>query len=516
MNTENKKDDLLEKILQEANEPKSAGSEKDELIGDHEAGLDLKNEENDQGPEPNEIEKDSGKETEPSKEAERKEPGAQTEQAGVEVAIEVAIKTLRNLSRRKEERGQKKEQQQGLLYKFGFKKKDSMINEEYDEAVNDYERILEHVQSLTGKNEKQIEEEYLNKDIESIEKNLEDAEKKTENEKQNLSKERKSLSEKFSSLMKDKRTRLLIQAAIAGGLIAFPVAGVTLGVAGLGMGQFFLGHAILVGEIPALAGGLTTTAMGVAGGALISRLMRKARELTQDGGQQEEEQENPPETEEESPAPVITDQGEETRDIPRSSEIDWGAWATEEPPERGTINPTEGSGETEESEEDMKKAIIDSVKGGVISVNVTSLDNKGPNAFVLSQKSKEKLAAYRKLAEELGYTIGRFGEYDGWLGCVYANINPIAENRENEPVAEEAKEIKNKIVKLIEKFKEDDDQISRTGAPIFLDKLWQIKHGSTEGMYISNIDDKKMNNLVRQFSDGEISVNELYKSIFKL
>jgi hypothetical protein len=68
----------------------------------------------------------------------------------------------------------------------------------------------------------------------------------------------------------------------------------------------------------------------------------------------------------------------------------------------------------------MKDILNGSFKTGVISIFAGA--EKHENGFELEQESKEKLSAYRILAEELGYIIGPY-KYNEKSGNVQATIN---------------------------------------------------------------------------------------------
>jgi hypothetical protein len=288
---------------------KREDDEKDELIFDRHAGIDFnssgerhKEKDREDEPEkkedlpekefPEEAPKEKSEDHLDNSPQEEKIKKEETEKPVIsEKQIEEAVSNLSLLYEKRKEASVQKEKERETLRKLAVKKDwDSEIDKEY-RAVNDkYQKALENVMNLTGKSEEEIVNEYLEKEeavtspekLENIEKKLDEAEKSTEKREQEQSPEKKSLSEKIVAGLKDKRVQLLlIKAVIAGGIIAIPVGGAVAAAAGMGLGQA-LGIGTFITYSTAAEGaaiGVSNVALGVAGGALLSRLMRQAREL---------------------------------------------------------------------------------------------------------------------------------------------------------------------------------------------------------------------------------------------
>ncbi|MFZ3054750.1 MAG: hypothetical protein WA091_02100, partial [Minisyncoccales bacterium] len=219
-----------------------------------------------------------------------KEANEEKKEPTVSEKIKEAVDNLRSLSNRKDSLLAQKERQKELAKKMGIKgENDSQVEKELEEVDGEYQEALEIVKVLTGKSEEEIMEEYLDKKrevlentpeekVEKINEKIDKIEEVLKEKEQVLSPEKKSLSEKMFERIgiKDKRAQLLIKAALVGSMIALPVAGVAVGgIYGLGLGQFILGQ----GFLPAAFGDMMNLGVAAAGGGVMSKLLREAREL---------------------------------------------------------------------------------------------------------------------------------------------------------------------------------------------------------------------------------------------
>jgi hypothetical protein len=177
----------------------------------------------------------------------------------------------------------------GLVYKLGIKKKDPEVEKEYRLVYSDYDEKLGELEKLTGKSKEAIMREFSkgekenNKDVREVNERLDSYEKDLLKREQAQSKEKKDLFEKIG--IKDKRAKLLIMAAVAGGMVAFPVGGIAAGAFGLGLGQALgIGTWISYQTATGLVIGNATFAIGGigGGGALLHKIMKEARELGQE------------------------------------------------------------------------------------------------------------------------------------------------------------------------------------------------------------------------------------------
>ncbi|MFA5432379.1 MAG: hypothetical protein WC319_05835 [Candidatus Paceibacterota bacterium] len=217
-----------------------------------------------------------------------------SEETGIKIdnkdkLIEVAIKNFGVLSERKKVLLAEKKKWGGLVYKLGIKKKDPEVEKEYRLVYSDYDEKLGELEKLTGKSKEAIMREFSkgekenNKDVREVNERLDSYEKDLLKREQAQSKEKKDLFEKIG--IKDKRAKLLIMAAVAGGMVAFPVGGIAAGAFGLGLGQALgIGTWISYQTATGLVIGNATFAIGGigGGGALLHKIMKEARELGQE------------------------------------------------------------------------------------------------------------------------------------------------------------------------------------------------------------------------------------------
>jgi hypothetical protein len=202
--------------------------------------------------------------------------------------VEEAMKDLATLSERKKVLLAEKKKWDGLAYKLGIKKKDPQVKEEYDLVYYGCDAKIKELVRLTGKSKEAIIRDLSGKKEKSevakgVSEKLDGLEKDVRGKEQAQGKERKDLFEKIG--IKDRRVKLLIMAAVAGGMIAFPVGGIAAGAFGLGLGQALgVGTWITYHTAAGLVMGNATFAVGGigGGGALLHKIMKEARELGQE------------------------------------------------------------------------------------------------------------------------------------------------------------------------------------------------------------------------------------------
>ncbi len=208
-----------------------------------------------------------------------------------EAITERAIENLKALYENKNKLFAQNQKQKDLSYKLknvlGIKDGEPVTESEYKSVWNEYEAALKDVEFLTGKSDINILNEYLEsnegteKSVDSLNKKLDNIEGRLKEKEQEQGKEKKDLIESLTGI-KDKRVKLLIKAAIAGGMIAFPVGGIAAGALGLGLGEALIGYSVIHYSTAAgLAVGNAAFAVGgISGGSvLLSKIMKEAREL---------------------------------------------------------------------------------------------------------------------------------------------------------------------------------------------------------------------------------------------
>ncbi|HNY35887.1 MAG TPA: hypothetical protein PLD14_02155 [Candidatus Pacearchaeota archaeon] len=222
-----------------------------------------------------------------------------------EARTERAIENLKALFDNKNKLFAQKEKQKSLSYKlkalFGDKDGESVTADEYGSVYDEYGKSLGEVEALTGKSKDQIIKEYLsgkerNEDsVENVNKNLDDIEAGLEKTEEGQSKEKKDLIEKLTGI-KDERVKFAIKVAIAGGMIAFPVAGIAAGALGMGLGEALIGYSFIhYSTALGLAVGNTAFAVGGigGGGALLHKAIKDLEDaesrIPQDKNKEQEE-----------------------------------------------------------------------------------------------------------------------------------------------------------------------------------------------------------------------------------
>jgi hypothetical protein len=324
-----------DQYLKEKDNPKKEDDEKDELIRDYRSGLDLGNKESvPSAPKRTVIIKEEPIETEEKKEVESKQEVIKeevkvtseevkeekpenkeevveekpVEQSGKEVKeqleevlkspektetkeepkdkekeknpteaeVEKLAEELFNLNQRKNKLFAKMDEQRGLMYRLGIKKKDSQINEEYRTVYGEYEEVLGKISNLTGYSVKETEDHYFGgRESEEKQEKSPETERKAEGLKDYLYKKAKEVNEqiknleggkkgsfeKIKALMKDRKFQFIVGLAIVGVAIAAPPTGF------ISMITFGM-HA---GFLPAAYATKATALAGMAGGAFIMR-----------------------------------------------------------------------------------------------------------------------------------------------------------------------------------------------------------------------------------------------------
>lgn len=384
-----------------------------------------------------------------------------------------SIAALMRLAEEKDELLQKKKGQQGLLNgikrRLGIKKPEesAQIDEEYRDVYNKYQEALEKLSGLTGKSVDQIKEDYLNKkekegSVDAVNNKLDAAEKNLEAQEQLQKGEKISLYNKAADWAKrHPKTMLCVKAALVGGMIAIPVGGVVAASAGLGLGQVVF-H---MGILPAVWGDLAGVGMGVAGGGLLSKYLREAKELDEAESLQKENKENDspegsaenkkdnPQAAPDRETPALEkDKEEESASIKRPGgalvakpvEIDGVFYDSEHLPQeyvgdngkkeyRGGKKISEAEAysmmfwnenRSETAKEKMKKIIEDASKTGILSISVSKLKENKSGTFDLEQKDKEFISAYMILARDMGYSLQSFN-YDKDTQKIEAVITKI-------------------------------------------------------------------------------------------
>jgi len=386
-----------------------------------------------------------------------------------EARIERAIENLKSLFDNKNKLRDKFQNQRRLRNKiniFRDKEKESKVEEEYRSVFKEYEKALEEVMSLTGKSEDQVIREYLSgkenneESIENVNKNLDDAEGKLQKDIEGQSKEKKDVFERFTGI-KDKRVKLLLMAAVASGAIALPVAGIAAGALyGIGLGQAIgIGTWLVYPNAMGLAiGNSIFASSGIGSGSvLLSKIMKEARDLKGEktDSQKENKEVYPLEDSVKSEVEGIPSPEEISRiekliinrpagEKMRPLEINGIFYDPENPPklyqdEKGNkeyrggkeINRDDAysimfwNKERSKGLKDAMKGILeDASKQGYFSITVGELKKDKDGNYELGQENKEKLAAYRVLAREMGYDIGTY-EYKEKAWVVKATMTKI-------------------------------------------------------------------------------------------
>lgn len=201
---------------------------------------------------------------------------------------EEAINDLIVLVKKKESIAKEKKGQQGMLnktlIKLGLKEGKPEINKEYVSIHEEYQKAIADLVARTGKSPDEVKmmmkERERGESAKEVNKNLDNIEKGLEEKEGKLSGEKKDLIERFTGI-KDERLKLCIKFAIAGGIIALPVAGAAAAVFGLGLGEALVGFSIIKGPpVAILFSDLVFTAGAFyAGGGLLSDVRKKWGDL---------------------------------------------------------------------------------------------------------------------------------------------------------------------------------------------------------------------------------------------
>jgi hypothetical protein len=385
----NKEEDQVEESLIEQPGKTRAQISKDELdvmkventkqSSDHKVAYDqyLNNKEEDIVEKPLTKEEKEPQKTEKPEEPKKSEKTEEEKKAELEAkeekeaVTERAIENLKALFENKNKLYAQKQRQEKLSYRikniFNKKQDKSAVNSEYESVYREYEKTLEGVESLTGKSEDRVIREYLSgnenneKLVENINNNLDKAEDNLKKEEESQSKEKKDLIERLTGI-KDKRTKLLIKAVVAGGMIAFPVGGLAAGALGFGLGEALIGFSLIqYPSVAALAAGNATFAVGGIGGGsvLLSKIMKEARELVSKEGASKEENE-----EVQAEAPVVEAPKEDT-----SHEVLENETLDESEPEKTEIKEDEFSNIKNFKELYSRLDEIGSIKSGEASIS---------------------------------------------------------------------------------------------------------------------------------------------------
>jgi hypothetical protein len=332
--------------------------------------------------------------SEESKESKKSESEAEKEK---KAEIEKMVEDYRDLLLRVAKFEVQQQKRKDLSYKLknilGNKKEEAEIDKECDIARHECRQAQKKIAILTGKSEYEVFEDYSNFDknkgefVKNVNKNLDNAEDNLKKEEESQSKEKKDLIERHTGI-KDKRIKLLIKAVVAGGMIAFPVAGLAAGALGVGLGEALIGFSLIhYPSVAALAAGNAVFAVGGIGGGsvLLSKIMKEARELGPEEDTPKEENEEVASTE--IPADDKVEREEISVDVPPAPEVESPKEdSSHEVPERETSEESE-SEKTEIKEDEFSNIKnfkelysrldeIGSIKSGEVSISSEEIKHR--------------------------------------------------------------------------------------------------------------------------------------------
>jgi hypothetical protein len=147
------------------------------------------------------------------------------------------------------------EKQKGLAYKFGLKKTNPVLQEEFEKLSIQYKKVKAFFEEKGISTKDILMEKEEGGSFEKAEKFIEKSKKENNEKVEKLSSEKKKLFERMKGLAKDRRVQLIIGTGLVGAAIFCPPVSVLTG----GLIQGFLPY-----SLAPLAKGLTAAAGGFA------------------------------------------------------------------------------------------------------------------------------------------------------------------------------------------------------------------------------------------------------------
>ena len=348
---------------------------------------------------------------------------------------------------------------------------------------------------------------------EKVKENLTNAEKSTDAKVAELSKEKGYFASKLESLAKNKKLPLLLAAGLVGLTIALPVGGVVAGCYGMGLAQALIGHGILYGA-GAEFYGAASVAAGTLGATwampkIIKELLGK-KEATPEAVKTATPEPVKPVVPE-AVKPITPEVAPVSEPVKPATPEAAKPVAPEVVPASQPINP-EGKAEDIDKKIEALEARLAKFEKAIetIEAGLNNLKDIAGNDRAELEKLKEGRGGSKKTGEK---------------------AEPATEKSSTEATEEEVKKGKSEkvddkdlhdlISQKIKTYRGDNPKntIPNDNKHLlrhFVSEIYGLKDEEYNDKPLNSLEDIKINKLVREFDDGNVTTEEFYEELSKI